>query len=185
MKIYTKTGDKGFTGLIGGKRVSKSHIRIEAYGSIDEMNAVLGICKSFTTNSELNKNLEIIQNQLFIIGSELATPEVSLMSKFGLDKIDKVSIQYLEDLIDKLTLELPELKNFILPGGSKGAAYFHFARTVCRRAERAVIRLKKYVEIRNEIVIYLNRLSDLFFVISRYENKVNNIPDVIWKKELL
>ncbi len=185
MKIYTKSGDKGFTGLIGGKRVSKSHIRIEAYGSIDEINSVTGICRSFSSDSNIQKELERIQNHLFIIGSELATPEVRLMEKFGLDKIDKDSIQYLEDLIDKLTLELPELKNFILPGGSKSSAYFHLARTVCRRAERAVIRLKKYVEIRNEIVIYLNRLSDLFFVISRYENKVNNIPDVIWKKELL
>ncbi len=185
MKIYTKSGDKGFTGLIGGKRVSKSHIRIEAYGSIDELNSVIGICRSFSSDSNIQKELERIQNQLFIIGSELATPEERLMQKFGLDKIDKASVQYLEDLIDKLALELSELKNFILPGGSKSAAYFHLARTVCRRAERAVIRLKKYVEIRDEIVIYLNRLSDLFFVISRYENKVNNIPDVIWEKELL
>jgi len=183
MKIYTKIGDRGLTGLIGGKRVSKSHIRIEAYGSVDELNSILGVCMAFTSSEDVKKNLEIIQRHLFQIGSELATPDKKLMGKFGLNEIGDENIFFLESKIDFFNEDLPKLKNFILPGGSKSASYFHLARTVCRRAERIVVALKKYVDIRSEIIIYLNRLSDLFFVLSRYENKVNNIPDAIWKAD--
>lgn len=181
MKIYTKTGDKGETGLFGGGRVLKSEPRIEAYGTIDELNSVIGVAVTEVKDAEIKALLEKIQNQLFTAGSDLAAPRGEKELSY-IQRMDLGSAAELEAEIDKFDAKLPELKNFILPGGTKGAAYLHLARTVCRRAERLVVALHNSVDIGTEILVYLNRLSDLLFVLARYENHVQNIPDVIWKK---
>ncbi|MCX6149426.1 MAG: cob(I)yrinic acid a,c-diamide adenosyltransferase [Ignavibacteriales bacterium] len=181
MKIYTKTGDRGETSLIGGKRVTKDNLRIDAYGTIDELNSALGIAIIEIKNEALIKLLQKIQNQLFVVGSDLATPKSETSEKLNIAKITIDYYEGIEKEIDFFSTQLPELKNFILPGGSKGASYLHLVRTICRRAERIVVALSKSVDIGENIIIYLNRLSDLFFVLARYENKVLNIPDIIWK----
>ncbi|PJA97428.1 MAG: ATP:cob(I)alamin adenosyltransferase [Ignavibacteriales bacterium CG_4_9_14_3_um_filter_34_10] len=181
MKIYTKTGDEGKTSLFRGGRVSKDHDRIEAYGSVDELNSILGIVLTETKNAEVSEVLIKIQNDLFVVGSDLATVKVNTSENDS--KILRSShemINYLEKKIDYFDDKLPSLTNFILPGGSKSAAYLHLARTVCRRAERKVVRLMNSVDISNEVMIYLNRLSDFLFVLSRFENFQANIPDTIW-----
>jgi len=179
MKIYTKTGDKGETGLFGGQRVWKDDLRIEAYGTVDELNAVMGVALVEVKSEEISQSLSRIQNELFLLGSDLATPFEEV--KVKIKRIDNVHIKILEDEIDLFEEKLEELRNFILPGGSKGSAYLHLARAICRRAERHVTSLAKSIDIGSEVVIYLNRLSDLLFVLSRYENKLNKIPDTIWK----
>jgi len=179
MKIYTKTGDDGSTSLFGGTRVQKNNIRINAYGTIDELNSVIGLALSHKISEEVKFELQEIQNTLFQIGSELASPE-----NVKSDLIKKTSdkeIQYLESLIDKFDENLPPLKNFILPGGIESASYLHFARTVCRRAERIIVELKKIELININTLIYLNRLSDLLFVLARYENYVTQTPEIVWK----
>jgi cob(I)alamin adenosyltransferase len=181
MKIYTKTGDKGETSLFGGKRVSKDDLRIECNGLIDELNSILGVAVNEIKNSEIVAVLHKIQNQLFDLAADIATPIKQENKNLKIKRIDKEYYEFLEKEIDFFDSQLPELKNFILPGGSKGASSLHLARTFCRRAERKVVTLKKSVDIGNDIIIYLNRLSDLFFVLARYENKFNKIPDVIWK----
>lgn len=181
MKIYTKTGDKGETGLFGGGRVPKDHLRIEAYGTIDELNSVIGVVISEISDKEVTELLQKVQNQLFVTGSDLAAPKTEKNEKY-IQRIDKKFSEELEGYIDQFESRLEELKNFILPGGTKAASYMHLARTVCRRAERIVTTLNKTVEIGPDLMVYLNRLSDLLFVLARYENRVNNIPDVIWKK---
>ncbi|MCB9247247.1 MAG: cob(I)yrinic acid a,c-diamide adenosyltransferase [Ignavibacteriales bacterium] len=178
MKIYTKTGDEGNTSLFGGERVLKNNIRIEAYGTIDELNALLGITLTYELNSESKKVLSKIQNNLFQIGAELASPENVKSS--AIKKITTEEINVLEAYIDKLDENLPPLKNFILPGGSKGSAHFHFARTICRRAERIIVELKQKENINNNIIVYVNRLSDLLFVLARYENHVTSTPEIEW-----
>jgi len=181
MKIYTKTGDEGKTSLFRGGRVSKDHDRIEAYGSVDELNSILGIVLTETKNAEVSEVLIKIQNDLFVVGSDLATVIVNTSENDS--KILRTShemINYLEKKIDYFDDKLPQLTNFVLPGGSKSAVYFHLARTVCRRAERKVVRLMNSVDISNEVMIYLNRLSDFLFVLSRFENFQANIPDTIW-----
>jgi cob(I)alamin adenosyltransferase len=180
MKIYTKTGDDGETGLFGGGRVRKDHARIEAYGTVDELNAVLGILRAESLPAELDTELSRIQNELFDIGAELATPQPSILPH----RLTNASIERLEKLIDQLEQELAPLKTFILPGGVKGAGFLHLARTVCRRAERCVVRLQDYTEqlISTEITIYLNRLSDLFFVMARVVNHRAGQDDVPWTK---
>jgi len=180
MKIYTKTGDKGETGLFGGERVSKDSLRISAYGTIDELNSYIGYTITETKDESIKKNLSLIQNYLFTVGSDLATPETEKNTKLKIQRTPESFYLEIERMIDKYDSELDELKNFILPGGSKSAALLHVCRTVCRRAEREVVALKKTVTISYNIVIFLNRLSDLFFVLSRFENKVSNIPDTIW-----
>ena len=178
MKIYTKTGDSGMTSLFGGKRVKKSNSRIEAYGTVDELNSVLGIVLTEDVSKRTEQILKEVQSTLFTIGSELATPSnVTSKSKQSLAKEE---IESLEQYIDQLESELPELKNFILPGGKKSAALLQFARTICRRAERRIIDIESEEEINFNIMIYFNRLSDLLFVSSRYENHVASIEEVIW-----
>ncbi len=180
MKIYTKTGDKGETGLFGGERVSKSNNRIDAYGTIDELNAFIGLTLTELKSDEIKTVLERIQNQLFVVGSDLATPVTEKNEKL---KITRTPVEYstqTEQDIDFFNDQLDELRNFILPGGSKGAAYLHVCRTIARRAERKVVALNKHMNIGDNIIIFLNRLSDLFFVLSRFENKVSNIPDTKW-----
>jgi cob(I)alamin adenosyltransferase len=180
MKIYTKTGEKGETGLFGGDRVSKDSLRITAYGTVDELNAFIGYAITEIKDISVKENLLTIQNYLFFIGSDLATPETEKNSKLNIQRTPESFYKELEKLIDHYDSQLEKLENFILPGGSKGAALLHICRTVCRRAEREVVALKKTVTIGNNIIIFLNRLSDLFFVLSRFENKVSNLSDTIW-----
>ena len=184
MKIYTKTGDKGETGLLGGKRVPKDDERIEAYGTIDELNSVIGVVLNYINNKEVLDLLEVIQNNLFVIGSDLASPQEKEGIRSRISLVKQEEINKLEKAIDYFDSKLDALKNFILPGGAKGASMFHLARTVCRRAERRVITLKNNADINENIIVYLNRLSDLLFVLSRYDNKINDIPDIIWKQGL-
>ena len=154
MKIYTKGGDKGETGLFGGSRVSKNDQRIEAYGTIDELNSVVGLILSESHHSETADILLSIQSKLFIIGSELATPNDV---KNNIEKISHLDIEYLEGRIDHLEQYLTPLKNFILPGGCKSAALLHFARTVCRRSERRIVKISSEEKINSDIIVYINR----------------------------
>jgi cob(I)alamin adenosyltransferase len=180
MKIYTKTGDKGETGLFGGERVSKNNLRLNAYGSIDELNSFLGLAVFEVANSDIKNILKDLQNKLFVLGSDLATPETEKNAKLKITRLPDSYILDTEHAIDKYEAQLDELKNFILPGGSKGSALLHICRTISRRAEREVVALKNTEHIGENIVIFLNRLSDLFFVLSRFENKYSNIPDTKW-----
>jgi cob(I)alamin adenosyltransferase len=182
MKIYTKTGDKGKTSLFGGKRIWKDDLRIQSYGTIDELNSVLGVAVTEIKNKELKKIICSIQHELFDLGSDLASPEYKSSEKFSIPRINEFNTKHLEVLIDKIDNKLSPLKNFILPGGLKGAALLHHARTVCRKAEREVISLSKVDMINSEIKIYLNRLSDLLFVLARFENFSSKHPDIEWKK---
>lgn len=181
MKIYTKTGDKGETGLFGGQRVSKDHPRICAYGTVDELNSFIGLAIIEVKNQEVKDLLFNIQNKLFTIGSDLATPETEKNSKLKIQRADKSFIDELEKQIDYFSEKLEPLRNFILPGGTKASALLHICRTISRRAEREVVVLKKMDSISDIILIYLNRLSDLFFVLSRFENQVSGIPDTKWR----
>ncbi len=182
MKIYTKTGDKGETSLFGGQRVPKNNLRISSYGTVDELNSFIGSSISEINNKELKTVLESIQNDLFTLGGDLATPKEKGNKGFVVPRVDKEFVLRLESLIDLYDDKLPELKNFILPGGSKGAAFLHIARSICRRAEREVVALANIEEIEQQIIVYLNRLSDLLFVLARFENYSQNINDIIWQK---
>jgi len=177
MKIYTKTGDDGKTSLFDNTRVWKSHDRIMSYGAIDELNSTLGIVLSMKLDNDLNEIVSKIQNDLFIVGSDLANPDMNNQEI----RTTKKMVSILEDMIDKLENELSELTSFILPGGTILASIIHLARTIARRAETHVVALSQNEEITNESFIYLNRLSDLLFIIARTINKRNNIKDVIWK----
>ncbi len=180
MKIYTKTGDKGETGLFGGERVSKNSLRIEAYGTVDELNSFIGLAITEANSTEVKTLLQKIQDQLFILGGDLATPRTEKNKKLNITRIDFSHSAELEKAIDHFEEKLEPLRNFILPGGSKSAALLHICRTIARRAERRVVALNEAVKLDEEIIIFINRLSDLFFVLSRFENKVSNIPDTIW-----
>lgn len=181
MKIYTKTGDDGTTGLFNGKRVSKSSLRVEAYGTVDELNTVVGLAISFDCPEPVKSELTHIMNILFTVGADLATPIDQYIKSQAIKRTDDVEITRLEDCIDKYDLELEPLKNFILPGGHQSASFLHNARTVCRRAERLVVELTETENINANVVIYLNRLSDYFFAAARYVNHLTNFKDVIWK----
>jgi cob(I)alamin adenosyltransferase len=185
MKIYTKTGDDGETGLFGGTRVPKDHLRIEAYGTVDELNSVVGIVRLHVRGDDvacraLDAELERVQNELFDLGAALATPDPI---KFGITGVTDDSIALLERSMDRFDADLEPLKQFILPGGATAAAYLHLARTVCRRAERLTVALARQSDIAPTGVVYLNRLSDWFFVAARWINKQVGEPDVPWKKE--
>lgn len=181
MKIYTKGGDKGETGLFGGERVSKNSSRIEAYGTVDELSCFIGLALTETKDSEVKNLLEKIQGTLFVLGSDLSTPDNEENKKYNIPRVSKNNYEEIEKEIDKFDVQLDELKNFILPGGSKSAALLHVCRTICRRAERQVVALNKVVNLNPDIIILLNRLSDLFFVLARYENKISGIEDVKWQ----
>ncbi len=186
MKIYTKTGDKGETGLFGGKRVQKSSVRINAYGTVDELNAAIGFALCYVENDGVKSVLRKLQNQLFVVGADLATPlEVeSIRQRRTIPRVSEEDISESEKAIDFFDKQLEELRYFILPGGSKSAAQLHVARTICRRAEREVVLLSQQEEINQNIVIFLNRISDLLFVLSRIENKTAEIPDQKWEKPI-
>ena len=179
MKIYTKTGDFGNTSLFGGKRVDKDNQRIEAYGTLDELNSVIGLILVEKVNEKTRKILTILQQSLFVIGSELATPS-DVQSK-AIRPLTNEEIKLLENYIDEIDADLPPLKNFIIPGGTKAASLLHFARTVCRRAERRIVEIDKSENISKNIIAYMNRLSDLLFVIARFENHVTSTPETEWK----
>jgi cob(I)alamin adenosyltransferase len=181
MKIYTKTGDKGTTGLYGGARVSKDSPRIAAYGDVDELNAILGLARAETNHAPVQQSLFDIQNSLFILGAELASPQPDPK----IPVITAAHVDALERQIDAISENLPPLKTFILPGGSKTAAMLHLARTVCRRAERSVVHLSTLPDERVDhwSVIYLNRLSDFLFTLARLANQLEDVEDVPWIKD--
>lgn len=179
MKIYTKTGDKGETGLYGGVRVSKDDARVAAYGTVDEVNAALGVVRAYYADKAVNDDLETVQNALFDVGADLATPQDSKY-RSNLTPIDEEDIELLERLIDRYDSELEELKSFILPGGHEAAASLHFARTVVRRAEREVVALGRQEAVNPQIAVYLNRLSDLLFVMARVVNMRMGVSETRW-----
>ena len=181
MKIYTKTGDEGKTSLFGGQRVLKDDLRIESYGTTDELNALIGVVLSESLTAEISELLIQIQNDLFIVGAELATPLETRTEKSIIPELNNKSIELLENANDEIDEKLPPLKNFILPSGVRSASLLHFARTVCRRAERNVVKLAKEVELNENVVMYLNRLSDLLFVLARNENIRTSTEEVEWK----
>ncbi len=179
MKIYTKTGDDGTTGLYGGVRVAKNDGRIEACGAVDELNAVLGVVRTNNLLQPIDQILAQLQNQLFDLGAELATPDASGK---GTDYLQDTNVAQLEAWIDQLESVLPELKTFILPGGSPAAAWLHLARCVCRRAERCIVTLNQQSTLRKTVLLYVNRLGDLLFVMARTANAESGTSDVAWQK---
>ncbi len=179
MKIYTTKGDDGFTGLFGGGRVAKHHFRVDSYGQVDELNSVLGLVASLEIGDAMKKSLVRIQSELFDLGAELAT-EPSARQASTVAKIDDDQVSTMEKEIDHMEAQLKPLTTFILPGGSVEASHLHVARTSCRRAERAVVALSHQDTVRGELIRYLNRLSDLLFVMARFENHRRAIPDVPW-----
>jgi cob(I)alamin adenosyltransferase len=178
LKIYTKKGDKGETSLFGGKRLPKDSLRIETYGTIDELNSIIGVCRSMNTAKEVDVILEQLQNDLFTLGADLATPHG--VEQGRIDRIQPGDVARLEHIIDEVDPKLQPLKQFVLPGGSRTAALLHFARTVCRRAERRVVQLSREETIGESLIVYLNRLSDLLFVLARWVNALSNTPEAKW-----
>jgi cob(I)alamin adenosyltransferase len=177
-KIYTKTGDKGETSLFGGRRLPKSHIRIDAYGTVDELNSYIGLVRDCVENAEAGNTLKEIQNRLFVIGSNLAAdPE----KKMPLPDIVESDVQLLEKEMDSMDAQLPALKNFILPGGHSTVSFCHVARCVCRRAERLVVALSFDEEVPPILIRYLNRLSDYLFVLARKLAQDLGAGEVIWE----
>jgi cob(I)alamin adenosyltransferase len=178
-RVYTRTGDDGTTGLGGGQRVAKDSARIEAYGTVDELNSVLGVALAAGLNDAIAPAVCTIQNELFHLGSDLCILEED-KARMPAPRIEERHVVALEKLMDELSEELPPLENFVLPGGTAGAAQLHVARTVCRRAERLVIALARAEAVGPWTVRYLNRLSDALFVMARHENRRRGVPDVLW-----
>ena len=183
-KIYTKTGDKGETSLYGGTRVSKAAARVESYGTLDELNALIGLAKSEISDEKVLSQLQKIQFDLFTVGSEAATPTDKLILANGKNRLDLMiseeEISELEHWMDDLDAELEPLQFFILPSGGKAAASVHVCRTVCRRAERAMVHLNETEEVRPELIKYLNRLSDYLFILARYISKISGEKEDYW-----
>jgi cob(I)alamin adenosyltransferase len=182
MKIYTKTGDKGTTALFGGKRVSKADLRIDAYGTVDELNSFIGLLRDQEVNQKRKKSIIEIQNTLFVVGSNLATEPGN--TKVKVPSLTESDIEELERAIDKMEEELPPLKSFVLPGGHQAVSFCHVARTVCRRAERLVIALNNQEPIDPAIIKYLNRLSDFLFVLSRKMSHEVGAEEIPWKPKM-
>lgn len=178
-RVYTRTGDDGTTGLGGGQRVPKDSIRIEAYGTVDELASTIGVAVALGLEEGLAATLARVQNDLFNLGSDLCILEED-KARMPVPGVEARHVAALEGLMDELSRELAPLANFILPGGSPGAAQLHVARTVCRRAERLVIALARREAVGAFVVRYLNRLSDALFVMARYENLKRGVPDVLW-----
>jgi cob(I)alamin adenosyltransferase len=179
MKIYTKTGDRGDTSLFGGQRVPKDALRIEAYGTVDELNSVIGCVRAEHPDAEIDEILEEVQHDLFELGADLATPRS--VEKSRVRRVEGKDVQRLERAIDRMEGSLKPLRSFVLPGGSVAAARLHLARTVCRRAERIVVRLSRNEDIGESMIVYLNRLSDLLFVLARAANHRSGVPEVRWR----
>lgn len=188
-RVYTRTGDKGETGLVGGTRVPKDNLRIEAYGTVDELNAAVGVVRAFNQDApptaardRLEAILKRVQNELFDLGSELATPPDAFYE--GMFRVGDEDVAALERLMDDCEADLEPLNSFVLPGGGRVSALLHQCRTVCRRAERSVLRLQRDEAIGSGPLRYLNRLSDLFFVLSRWIGKQNGEREVLWERGL-
>lgn len=181
MKIYTRRGDSGETDLIGSGRVPKDHLRVDAYGSVDELNAALGVCAAGTPHADLRVLLEGLQRSLFALGAYLATPAARHRESLGMGEPSDAEIAALEQQIDAFEGELAPLKHFVLPGGTPAAAAFHVARTVCRRAERVAVALDRSESLAPSAIRYLNRLSDLLFVLARVENRRAGVADIEWE----
>lgn len=183
-KIYTKTGDKGGTSLIGGVRVPKNHIRIESYGTVDELNSYIGMVNDLSNNAQISDWLREIQDRLFTVGAVLATnPDKEV--KMKLPDIHEQDVKWLEERIDEMNAVLPEMRSFILPGGNLASSTCHVARCVCRRAERICVAMQEQQEVIPPIVIqYLNRLSDYLFVLARYIGHINNAPELPWRARI-
>jgi len=179
MKIYTKTGDKGTTALFGGARLSKAHIRIEAYGNVDELNSHLGLIRDLSGQESVRKMLTDIQSTLFTVGSHLAADPSK--ENLWLPEISPNEVETLEKWIDELEETLSPLKSFILPGGSALISHCHIARCVCRRAERSIVLLSEHEQVEDIIMKYVNRLSDLLFTMSRYVAKQQNVEEIKWE----
>lgn len=183
MKIYTRTGDAGETALFGGGRVSKHHPRVAAYGAVDELNATLGWAATQVGDDQVSERLALLQHDLFTIGGALATaPREDGERHPHLPPLPSDRIEDMESWIDEASSELPELREFVLPGGTPGAAALHLSRTVCRRAERKVVHLAIHEAVEEDAIRYLNRLSDLLFSLARLANHRAGTPDVTWKK---
>lgn len=181
-EVYTRTGDKGMTALFGGSRVRKDSARVDAYGSVDELNSTIGVAVSFMRSRKLRRTLEGVQNELFNIGAELAS-ETTKRAKAGhmfTEEAERVA--ELERLIDEYDGKVPKLRTFILPSGSQAGALLHLSRTVCRRAEREAVRLARKEKVNPHVLTYLNRLSDLLFVLARYVNRAARRPETEWRK---
>ncbi len=177
MKIYTKTGDAGTTGLFGGKRLPKNHLRIEAYGTVDELNSYVGLVRDVATNDDVRDLLKSVQDRLFTIGSNLASdPDKNVITP----DLNPADIEALEQAIDQMNTELPDLRNFILPGGHTTVSFCHIARCVCRRAERLTVALHENEPIEALILKYLNRLSDYLFVLARKLGKDLGSEEIAW-----
>lgn len=189
-RVYTRTGDAGETGLVGGKRVAKDSQRIEAYGTIDELNSIVGLARAFNEEKldehDAHRFLDVvlrkIQDELFDLGSELATPADFYQP--GMYRVGERQVEKIEQLIDECQKSLRPLKSFVLPGGGKIGAYLHQCRTVCRRAEREILRLSRMEEISEWPLKYVNRLSDLFFVLSRWISKQTGAKEYLWQRAL-
>lgn len=183
MKLYTKTGDGGSTGLYGADRVSKAHVRVEAYGTVDELNSAVGLARALGTGQQgagpLDTDLEYLQNALFDLGADLATRQESPYGR-KLSRIDAQDVAHLEAMIDRYQEEAPPFTGFVHPGGTPAAAALHVARTVARRAEREVIRLAHEEDINEHVQVYLNRLSDLLFVMARAANQAAGVGEHAW-----
>jgi len=180
VKLYTRRGDGGDTDLFGGPRVGKDDLRVEAYGAVDELNACLGVCRAESAHDDLRGMLETVQGRLFDLGGALATPSAEHREKSGVPELQPEDVAALEAHIDALERDLPPLKRFILPGGCKASAAFQVARSVCRRAERCAVALQRDALVPEPSLRYLNRLSDLLFVMARVENRRADIAELEW-----
>ena len=189
-KVYTRTGDRGDTALVGGKRVAKDSLRVEAYGAIDELNSIVGLARVFNQEDRaageahefLDEVLCQIQDELFDLGSELATPPEYFTA--GMYRVGEDEVKRLEKLMDRCQKDLEPLKSFVLPGGGRIGAYLHHCRTVCRRAERDILRLSRSEEVNPTLLKYVNRLSDLFFVLARWISKQMGESEYLWQRGL-
>ena len=187
MKIYTKTGDKGNTSLFDGKRVKKYNLRIDSYGTVDELNSYLGLVRDLVTEDDLKNEIIGIQNKLFTMGAMLATPNSSAKEgkkdRLKIERINASDIEFLELRMDEMNADLPEMTHFILPGGHQAVSFCHIARCVCRRAERITVELNDIEGVEQNILIYLNRLSDYLFVLARKLTSDNKAEEIPWKSE--
>lgn len=179
-KIYTKKGDAGQTSLGGGQHVPKDHLRVAAYGTVDELNSQIGVALAVGLCDQLDAELRRVQNELFDLGSDLCFVEED-KQKWPLPQVEQRHVEKLERLIDEMQAVVGPLENFILPGGSLGAAHLHVARTVCRRAERETATLAREQSVGSQVLSYLNRLSDALFVMARYENHMQGVPEPLWR----
>ncbi len=180
MKVYTKTGDRGDTALIGGSRVPKDHPRVASYGDVDELGALLGLAKSHSRDADLSMLLQAVQRDLFALGAQLADPSARVAARRAKAAITARQVRRLERAIDARERRLPALRSFILSGGSRLGAILHLARTVCRRAERSIVALDHQQKVDPRILAYVNRLSDLLFVLARFENHKGGEPEDRW-----